>query len=110
RTFFVRGWEPASLEGTRAASGSVEWRAPLTVIGPGVGHLPAFLQRVSFTAFADAAAAWCGSGDLEKPVCRQAPAEREWLAGAGGEFVIDIAPVYDVLYRVRLGGAVPVAG
>ncbi len=110
RTFFVRGWEPASLEGTRAASGSVEWRAPLTVIGRGVGHLPAFLQRVSFTAFADAAAAWCGSGDLEKPVCRQAPAEREWLAGAGGEFVIDIAPVYDVLYRVRLGGAVPVAG
>lgn len=110
RTFFVRGWEPASLEGTRAAAGSVEWRAPLAIIGRGVSHLPAFLQRVSLSAFADAATTWCDAGDLTMAACRFSLAEREWLVGAGGELVVDIAPVYDVLYRVRLGMAAPVAG
>src|SRR5690606_22629063 len=110
RTFFVRGWAPSSLEGTRAAAASAEWRAPLAIIGRGVGHLPAFVQRTSLTIFADAAAAGCETEDLETAACRQAPASRQWLLGAGGEFVLDLAPIYDVPYRVRLGVAAPVSG
>lgn len=110
RTFFVRGWAPASLEGTRAAAGSLEWRAPLAVVGRGVPHLPAFVQQASVTGFVDAAAAWCPAADAGAPACVRARASREWLVGAGGELVVDLAPIYDVPYRVRVGAATPVRG
>lgn len=110
RTFFVRGWSPASFEGTRAASGSVEWRAPIAVVGRGVPHLPAFVQRLSFTGFFDAAAAWCAPGDMSRTACAWSSDTRQWLTGAGGELVLDLAPLYDVPYRFRLGAAFPVSG
>lgn len=110
RTFFVRGWAPATLEGTRAAAAAIEWRAPLAIIGSAIGHLPAFVQRASLSAFADAATAWCADADLGTAACRQAPVDAEWLMGAGAELLVDLAPLYDVPYRVRLGVATPVGG
>ena len=95
RTFGVRGWSPASREGTRALSTSAEWRFPITLATRGAG--PLFLDRLSGALFADAGAGWD-----PRPVA--------WIASVGAELALDIAWLYDDAYRFRLGAARPVAG
>jgi hypothetical protein len=95
RTFGVRGWSPASREGTRALATSVEWRFPLSLTTRGAG--PLFFDRLSGTIFADGGAGW-----EPRPV--------EWIASAGAELALDIAWLYDDAYRLRVGAARPVAG
>lgn len=107
RTFFVRGFDPARLRGNRAVAGSVEYRAPLTRVGRGYRLLPIFLQKLSVLAFADAGTAWCEGEGMNPLLCGTPGEPRRWLASAGGELAYDVALQYDVLYRFRLGVAVP---
>jgi hypothetical protein len=95
RTFGVRGWAPASREGTRALATSVEWRFPLTLATRGTG--PLFFDRLSGTVFAEGGAGWN-------------PTPVAWIASAGAELALDIAWLYDDAYRLRVGGARPIAG
>lgn len=122
RTFGVRGFEPASLYGTRALAGTVEYRAPLFMAGRGLGMLPLFFDRTSVALFADAGTAWCPSiapASAERQVCstgEQAAAARDLtardvIASAGGELDLTAAVLsWDTPYRFRVGFAVPVQG
>ncbi len=110
RTFFVRGFAPRTVVGSRAVAGSAEYRAPLVRVGRGVGLLPASLRSLSVLAFADAGTAWCTAASVAVPFCTAfAPGER-WIGSAGGEIALDTSLQYDVLYRLRLGVASPVRG
>ncbi len=107
RTFGVRGVPAATLYGTRAAAGSVEYRAPLGAPGRGVARLPLFIDRASLVLFADAATAWCPASAAGRAACLGAPREARWLSSFGAELDVDIAVQYDVGYRGRLGVALP---
>lgn len=110
RTFFVRGFAPGTAVGTRALAGSVEYRAPLLRVGRGVGLVPASLRSLSALAFADAGSAWCTGASNASSLCTALGPTERWLASVGGELAFDTALQYDVLYRMRLGLAVPVRG
>lgn len=110
RTFGVRGFEGGTLLGVRAIAGSVEYRAPLTLIGRGVGLLPLFFQKTTVTAFADGGTAWCNLGIPDSFICRAPLPERRWLGSVGGELGVDASLEYDRVYRFRLGFAHPTQG
>ncbi len=110
RTFFVRGFAPGTLLGNRAAAGSVEYRAPLARVGRGIGLVPASLRTLSVLGFVDAGSAWCSETVASSPICDAARPAQSWVTSAGGELVFDTALQYDVLYRMRLGLAVPMRG
>jgi hypothetical protein len=111
--FGVRGFEPASLVGTRAIAGSAEYRMPLVMPGRGLGALPFFLQRGSLTLFSDYGSAWC-PGPLTGLVCTQAINDRygltqhRWIGSCGAELNLDAAVLsWDAPYRFRFGVAAP---
>jgi hypothetical protein len=113
RDFGVRGFEPASLLGTRAIAGSAEYRMPLVMPGKGLGALPFFLKRGSLTLFSDYGSAWC-PGALTGLVCTQALDDRygltqhRWLGSYGAELNLDAAVLsWDSPYRFRFGVAAP---
>jgi hypothetical protein len=108
RQFFpVRGFGVASLEGTRAAATSVEYRAPLLIPGRGLALLPFFLDRTSVSFFYDAGAAWCPASLAT--FCYPAGRDRRWIASVGAELNLAAAVLsWDVPYRFRLGVAHPV--
>ena len=111
RTFGVRGFPAATVYGTRAAGGTLEYRAPLSLGGRGLGALPFFFDRASVTAFADAAVATCAVSPLFSNSCAPSPRIGRSIASAGGEVVLSAAILdWDSLQRVRVGFAVPVAG
>lgn len=109
RTFFVRGFAPGSLSGTRAWGGTAEYRAPLLRIGRGLSPLPLFFQRATLVAFGDAASAWC-HGAAPALVCPIGETERDVIASVGGELVLDTTLDYDSPRRFRIGVAAPVRG
>ena len=113
RDFGVRGFAPASLIGTRAVAGSVEYRLPLVMPGRGLGTLPFFLQRGSLTLFSDYGSAWC-PGVLTGLVCTQSIDDRfhltarNWLGSYGAELNLSAAVLsWDSPYRFRFGIAAP---
>jgi hypothetical protein len=120
RTFGVRGFQAGAQRGLRAAAASLEYRAPLLLPARGLALLPAFLDRVSVSAFADAASAWCPTSvdRAEQTLCRRtrtgapdlagSPDAPRWLASAGAELNLDAALQYDQGYRLRFGMAAPV--
>ena len=123
RTFGVRGFPAAYLLGVYAATGSMEYRAPFTLPGRGLGTLPLFLDRTSVTLFGDMGSAWCPGIFLVRPspsssLCTQGQfdagfffLEPRWIASVGGELNLNAAVLsWDQPYRFRLGVAVPVAG
>ncbi|MDH5235499.1 MAG: hypothetical protein OEW77_11110, partial [Gemmatimonadota bacterium] len=110
RTFFVRGFEGASQVGVRAAAASVEYRAPLLLVGRGIRFLPLFFQKASLTAFADGGGAWCSFPVSGSFLCRAPLSSRTTLMSVGGELALDAALDYDAPYRFRLGVAHPVRG
>lgn len=57
--FPVRGYVEGSQLGDRAVAGSLEYRFPLALVERGYRLVPAFLDRMWGTAFADGGAAWC---------------------------------------------------
>ena len=110
RTFGVRGFPGGAQLGVRALAASMEYRAPLTLVGRGVKLLPVFLQKTSLTAFADAGRAWCEFPVADSFICPATLPERTTLASVGGELGVDAAIQYDQVYRFRLGFAHPVRG
>ncbi|MDB4885165.1 MAG: WD40-like beta Propeller containing protein [Gemmatimonadetes bacterium] len=111
RTFGVRGFPAASLYGTAAAAASVEYRAPLVVRGRGTWVIPAFFDRSSVSAFADAGTATCAASPLVRGICTAPPAIGRTIASVGGELGVSFAVFQvDAPQLLRLGVAVPVAG
>jgi hypothetical protein len=107
--FFVRGFAPGTQDGTRALSGSVEYRLPLAVEARGWHLLPVFLGKTSLTVFYDAGEAWCPLDHGAVPLaCSPGDVSRYLLSSVGGEFTVDAALQYDVPYRFRFGLAAPV--
>jgi hypothetical protein len=103
RSLGVRGFPPGSLIGTRALVGTVEYRAPLTLLHRGVWWLPAFLDRASLSFYGDA-----GSAGFERLIPElDGP---DLIASLGAEVATNIALQYDVPYLLRLGIGVPVRG
>ncbi len=110
RTFGVRGFPGGAQYGVRALAGSVEYRAPLALVGRGVGMLPLFFQKTSVVAFADAGSAWCSFAVDLSFICPDPLPARTTIASVGGELGIDAAIQYDQVYRFRVGFAHPVRG
>jgi hypothetical protein len=105
--FPARGFGAASLEGTRAAAASAEYRLPLLIPGRGLRLLPVFLDRTSLSVFYDVAAAWCTTVTVAS--CYPERREDRWLAAVGAELNIVAAILsWDVPSRFRLGLAHPV--
>lgn len=109
RSFPVRGTAPGVQRGIRAAGGSLEYRAPLTMFQRLALPFTLFADRTSLALFSDVARAWCpGSLARVNTVVCEVPGQRDGtLASAGAELVLDLAVQYDVPYRLRVGAARP---
>ncbi|MFN0097600.1 MAG: hypothetical protein ACKVS7_02920 [Gemmatimonadaceae bacterium] len=105
RTFGVRGFDPSSQLGVRAASASAEYRAPLFLVDRGYRFLPVFLQRASLVGFTDAGAAWCTRSVLSSFICPPTLPRQNWLGSVGAELNLDGSLQYDTIYRFRFGVA-----
>jgi len=108
RTFGVRGFPGGVRAGLRAAGGSLEYRAPLFIPARGFRLVPLFFDKVSISAFADAASAWCSVDAATIVSCFDGGFEEALIASAGGEINLDAALPYDSPYRFRLGVAAPI--
>lgn len=107
----ARGFESGARRGTRAWSGTLEYRFPLALVGRGVRLWPLFLDRVSGAAFVDSADGWCSARQLVVRGGRGcSPATLSPLVSAGAELSLDVHLLYSVYLRVRGGVAVPIAG
>ena len=111
RTFGVRGFPAASTYGTRAATASLEYRAPLVLATRGFGLPPFFLDRSSLTAFGDWGIAECARDPLYASTCAPAPRIGRPIASAGAEVLLSAAILeWDALQTLRFGLAAPVVG
>lgn len=107
--FFVRGFSPGTQFGTRALTGSLEYRLPLAIAARGWHLLPVFLGKTSLTMFYDAGEAWCPLDHGAVPIaCSPGDVSRYLLSAVGTELAVDAALQYDVPYRFRFGLAAPV--
>ena len=93
--YAVRGYREGVQFGDRVASGSIEYRFPLALVGRGYGLWPVLLDKLSASVFLDAGSAWFDSGDIDV------------IASTGTELSIDLGFNYSVVYRFRLGFALP---
>ena len=110
RTFGVRGFPAGTVFGTSALGTTVEYRAPLTLGGHGLGLLPFFFDRASVTTFADAAVATCATGAQGTRACSTASRLGHTIASVGAEVVLSAAVLdWDTPQGIRVGFAVPVA-
>ncbi len=120
RSFSVRGFPEATLNGIRAFQGSAEYRAPFRLPGRGVGTLPLFLDRMSVTLFGDAGSAWCPGVYAARSapatsLCTSTdvafadvPQEPDVIASAGGELNFTAAVLsWDDPIWWRIGYAFP---
>ena len=105
KTFPVRGFLPGSLIGTRAVTGSAEYRVPLFIAGRGTDALPFFLDRSSLSIFGDYGSAWCPSIAAGREVCNRASqGSRLYLGSVGGELNLTLGVLsWDAPYRFRFG-------
>ena len=116
RTFPIRGFPPGTELGIRALTGTLEYRAPLTIPDRGLGLLPVFLNRTSLTLFADAGKASCPKNvsppgpSVEAPACTLIEADNPILSSIGAELNLNTALQFDVPYLFRLGIAHPLSG
>jgi hypothetical protein len=110
RTFPVRGFDAGTVQGTRAATASVEYRAPLSMSQRSLSTLPTFLQRSALTLFGDYGVAWCPDSDPLRLVCvSPAQTARHDLASVGAELSANAGLLsWDTPTRLRLGLAIPV--
>ena len=111
RTFGVRGFPSGSVYGTSAATGTLEYRAPLLLGGRGIGALPFFFDRSSLAAFADAGVATCVALPRYPTICSPSPVIGRTIASVGGELGLAAAVLdWDRPQNIRVGFAIPVAG
>jgi hypothetical protein len=97
RTFPVRGYPNGTLSGRRAATGSIEYRLPLALIGRALGHLPIGADKLWLNAFVDAGDAWAPGTS----------AQFTRLRSVGVELASRVSLSYDFLLALRLGLAAP---
>lgn len=111
KTFPVRGFAAGTLAGTRAATGSVEYRIPLFLIGGAPGPLPFFFDRSSITLFGDYGVAWCPDIVSGREVCNRSSSvltDKLAIASVGGEVNLNLGLLsWDTPYRFRLGVVSP---
>ncbi len=112
RSFPVRGFDAATLEGIRAFAASAEYRVPLALTDGGWGLVPFFLGRSSFSVFYDMGSAWCPAVVAGGVVCADpARTQRSTIASAGAELNVTAAVLqWDSPYRFRFGVAFPAQG
>jgi hypothetical protein len=111
RTFGARGFPPSAERGIRAFAGSLEYRAPIAAPSRHIRFIPLLFDRISASAFADAARAYCPKSAVnEEAICRESAAQNPWLSSVGAELNLDAALYYDFPARLRLGVAVPTSG
>ncbi len=108
----VRGYPEGVRSGTRAWTASLEYRAPLALVGRGWGTRPYYLDRLSADAFADAGNAWCPNVDAHGRTpggfgCTASGLRP--LVGAGAELVADARLLIPVTLRFRAGAGFPVS-
>ena len=110
-TFPVRGFPSGTLFGTRAFTGSAEYRIPLLLVGSSPGILPLFLDRTSLTLFSDVGSAWCPNVAPGREVCNVFDpllTKRIEIASAGAELNVNLGVLsWDSAYRFRLGVVAP---
>ncbi len=106
RDFPVRGYSSGALSGTRAASATLEYRAPLTM--PATGFAFLYFDRTSLSVFADAATAWCAGPARSAGNCPARTTPGTPIASVGAELVADLALAYDSPLSISVGYAQPV--
>lgn len=99
RVFPVRGYRYGELLGQRAATGTLEYRVPLALLGHSLGHLPFGADKLWLNVFADVGDAW----NLG------ASAALTRLRSSGLELASALTVSYDFPLTVRLGVAEPLA-
>ncbi|HEX3158992.1 MAG TPA: hypothetical protein VHQ45_10775 [Gemmatimonadaceae bacterium] len=112
-TFGVRGFASEAQEGNRAATATLEYRAPLGYPTRGAGLFPAFLDRTALALFAEGGSAWCSEAAAagRRIACTGGASDPRWLASVGAELSLDAAVLeWDSTYRFRVGVAAPVRG
>jgi Tol biopolymer transport system component len=92
----LRGYSEGVEVGDRIVSGSLEYRFPLWLVGRGYGLWPIMLDKVSASLFWDIGSSWRTSDDINV------------LSSVGTELSVDLGLAYAVVYRFRVGLAVPV--
>ncbi|MDB4874581.1 MAG: WD40-like beta Propeller containing protein [Gemmatimonadetes bacterium] len=109
KTFPVRGFPAGTLIGTRALTGSAEYRVPLLLTGRSPGALPFFLDRSSLAFFGDFGTAWCPNVVRDREVCNRAgQLARYDIASVGAELNLNLGVLsWDSPYRFRLGVVEP---
>lgn len=112
RTFPVRGFPLAALFGTRAATASLEYRAPLWLPARGWKLLPLFVDRTAISLFGDYGTAGCGPYIATAcPAADSLGGTMRSIASVGAELNVNAAVLnWDQPYRFRFGVAVPVKG
>lgn len=105
RTFPVRGFAGGTLLGTRAVTGSAEYRIPLLLFGGAPGVLPFFFDRTSLTLFGDYGKAWCPNVRAGRQVCNQAGQDQGLDIGSvGAELNLNFGVFsWDTPTRFRVG-------
>jgi dipeptidyl aminopeptidase/acylaminoacyl peptidase len=104
--FPVRGYAEGSQYGDRAVSGSLEYRFPIALVERGYRLVPAFLDRVWGTAFADGGAAWC-LDDCPRVLVPERDAHPVFSVGA--ELGVDLTLFYHGGQALMGGVAVPLS-
>jgi len=109
KTFPVRGFQSGTLVGTRAFSGTAEYRIPLFLVGRAPSIWPFFLDRTFISLFGDYGTAWCPTVRIGREVCNRAgQADRFAIASVGGELNVNLGVLsWDSPYRFRLGAVTP---
>ncbi len=95
KLFPVRGFETNVIEGSKAAAGGIEVFWPLANLQLGYASLPIFLHRLKLGTFIDAGIA----GDRLT--------QKDWLVGAGFEFVLSAEIAWGAFSALRIGVAWP---
>jgi hypothetical protein len=112
KTFPVRGFEAGTLIGTRAFTGSAEYRVPLFLTGNAPGPLPFFIDRSSLTVFGDYGVAWCPNVAVDRQVCNRPDlnlTEKVAIASVGAEANLNLGVLsWDSATRFRLGLVRPI--
>jgi hypothetical protein len=111
QTFGVRGFDAASVFGTRAFAATLEYRLPIVASARGFGVLPFFADRSSVSFWADAGAADCASNPYVPSACAPASRLGKVIGSVGAELLQSAAVLdYDTPQNIRVGFAVPVVG
>jgi hypothetical protein len=109
RPFGVRGYPTSAEQGTRAYSGALEYRAPLTNPSRGFRFIPVFFDKTALSLFGEAGRAFCPTSAVASNprVCSASAASNPVMTSVGAELNIDSGIQLDFPTRLRLGAAFP---